>query len=124
MQTNARSSSCARNLETFSSEMSNRLQKKWRLYTDHVKLRFIGLGNMGSRIAERLLDRGYQVAVYDLDPGREAAEHGGRVAKSSQLRLVQLILLLPRPRPLPDLGLTSSGSCLLLGRRLRRKDRT
>ena len=34
MQTNARSSSCARNLETFSSEMSNRLQKKWRLYTD------------------------------------------------------------------------------------------
>jgi phosphoglycerate dehydrogenase-like enzyme len=82
MQTNARSSSCARNLETFSSEMSNRWQRKWRLHTDQVKLRFIGLGNMGSRIAERLLDRGYQVAVYDLDPGREAAEHGGRVAKS------------------------------------------
>jgi 3-hydroxyisobutyrate dehydrogenase-like beta-hydroxyacid dehydrogenase len=55
-----------------------------RLTTDQVKLGFIGLGNMGSRIAERLLDRGYQVAVYDLDPvrTRAVAEHGGTVAKS------------------------------------------
>jgi 3-hydroxyisobutyrate dehydrogenase len=55
-----------------------------RLTTDQVKLGFIGLGNMGSRIAVRLLDRGYQVAVYDLDPvrTRTVAEHGGTVAKS------------------------------------------
>jgi phosphoglycerate dehydrogenase-like enzyme len=32
-----------------------------------VKTGFIGLGNMGSRIAQRLLDRGYQLSVYDLD---------------------------------------------------------
>jgi 3-hydroxyisobutyrate dehydrogenase-like beta-hydroxyacid dehydrogenase len=55
-----------------------------RLTTDQVKLGFIGLGNMGSRIAERLLDRGYQVAVYDRDPARTraVAEHGGTVAKN------------------------------------------
>jgi 3-hydroxyisobutyrate dehydrogenase len=55
-----------------------------RLTTDQVKLGFIGLGNMGSRIAQRLLDRRYQVAVYDLDPARTraVAEHGGMVAKN------------------------------------------
>jgi 3-hydroxyisobutyrate dehydrogenase-like beta-hydroxyacid dehydrogenase len=37
------------------------------LTADRVKLGFIGLGNMGSRIAQRLLDHGYQVAVYDKD---------------------------------------------------------
>jgi 3-hydroxyisobutyrate dehydrogenase len=37
------------------------------LTADHVKLGFIGFGNMGSRIAGRLLDRGYQVYVYDRD---------------------------------------------------------
>jgi 3-hydroxyisobutyrate dehydrogenase-like beta-hydroxyacid dehydrogenase len=54
------------------------------LTTDQVKLGFIGLGNMGSRIAQRLLDRGYQVAAYDLDPAktRAVAEHGGTVAKN------------------------------------------
>jgi 3-hydroxyisobutyrate dehydrogenase len=54
------------------------------LTTDQVKLGFIGLGNMGSRIARRLLDRGYQVTVYDLDPARMGAlvEHGGKVAKN------------------------------------------
>lgn len=34
---------------------------------DRVKLGFVGLGNMGSRIAKRLLDHGYQLAVYDKD---------------------------------------------------------
>ena len=34
---------------------------------DQVKLGFLGLGNMGSRIARRLLDRGYQLSVYDRD---------------------------------------------------------
>jgi 2-hydroxy-3-oxopropionate reductase len=39
---------------------------------------------MGSRIAQRLLDRGYQVAVHDLDPVRTQAvdEQGGTDAKN------------------------------------------
>jgi 3-hydroxyisobutyrate dehydrogenase-like beta-hydroxyacid dehydrogenase len=37
------------------------------LTADNVKLGFIGLGNMGKRIAQRLLDHGYQVFVYDRD---------------------------------------------------------
>jgi 3-hydroxyisobutyrate dehydrogenase len=55
-----------------------------RLTTDQVKLGFIGLGNMGSRIVQRLLDHGYRVGVYDLDPAktRTIAEHGGIIAKS------------------------------------------
>jgi len=40
------------------------------LTADQVKLGFIGLGNMGSRIAQRLLDHGYQLSVYDRDPGK------------------------------------------------------
>ncbi len=32
---------------------------------ERTKLGFIGLGNMGSRIAHRLLDHGYQLRVYD-----------------------------------------------------------
>ena len=40
------------------------------LTADQVKLGFIGLGNMGSRIAQRLLDHGYQLCVYDSDAGK------------------------------------------------------
>jgi len=55
-----------------------------RLTADQVKLGFIGLGNMGSRIAQRLLDHGYRLEVYDLDPAktRAIAEHGGIVGES------------------------------------------
>jgi len=55
-----------------------------RLTADQVKLGFIGLGNMGSRIAQRLLDHGYHLEVYDLDQAKiqAVAEHGGVVAKS------------------------------------------
>ena len=38
-----------------------------RFTTDQVKIGFIGLGNMGSRIAQRLLTHGYQLSVYDVD---------------------------------------------------------
>ena len=41
-----------------------------RLTTNQVKLGFIGLGNMGSRIANRLLNHGYQLSVYDMDPAK------------------------------------------------------
>jgi lactate dehydrogenase-like 2-hydroxyacid dehydrogenase len=36
-----------------------------RFTADQVKVGFIGLGNIGSRIAQRLLDHGYQLSVYD-----------------------------------------------------------
>ena len=55
-----------------------------RLSADQVKASFIGLGNMGSRIAQRLLDHGYQVSVYDRNraPMDAVAAHGGVAAKS------------------------------------------
>ena len=54
------------------------------LTTDRVKLGFIGLGNMGSRIAQRLLDHGYQLAVYDIDVAQveAVAARGGIVTKN------------------------------------------
>jgi 3-hydroxyisobutyrate dehydrogenase-like beta-hydroxyacid dehydrogenase len=56
-----------------------------RLTADQVKLGFIGLGNMGSRIAQRLLDHGFQLAVYDLDSSKAepTAAHGGIIAKNT-----------------------------------------
>jgi 3-hydroxyisobutyrate dehydrogenase-like beta-hydroxyacid dehydrogenase len=54
------------------------------LTPDRVKLGFIGLGNMGSRIAQRLLDHGYKLSVYDKDLANAAAiaTQGGLVAKN------------------------------------------
>jgi len=55
-----------------------------RLTADQVRIGFIGLGNMGSRIAQRLLDHGYQLSVYDMDlaKARAIAARGGVVAKN------------------------------------------
>src|SRR5260370_22734789 len=51
---------------------------------DQHRLGFIGIGNMGRRIAQRLLEHGYDLAVYNRS--REAAEalvqHGATVAQS------------------------------------------
>jgi 3-hydroxyisobutyrate dehydrogenase-like beta-hydroxyacid dehydrogenase len=54
------------------------------LAADQVKAGFIGLGNMGSRIAQRLLDHGYQLSVFDMDPAKSEAlaARGAVVAKS------------------------------------------
>jgi 3-hydroxyisobutyrate dehydrogenase len=54
------------------------------LATNQVKLGFIGLGNMGSRIAQRLLDHGYQLIAYDTDIFKAQAITGERgfVAKN------------------------------------------
>lgn len=54
------------------------------LTADRVKLGFIGLGNMGSLMAGRLLDHGYHVEVYDRDPARAEAmvAKGAVVAKN------------------------------------------
>jgi 3-hydroxyisobutyrate dehydrogenase-like beta-hydroxyacid dehydrogenase len=55
-----------------------------RFTVDQVRVGFIGLGNMGSRIAQRLLDHGYQLSVYDLDltKVKPIAAQGGAVAKN------------------------------------------
>ena len=55
-----------------------------RLTPNQLKLGFIGLGNMGNRIAQRLLDHSYQLAVYDVDISKSDAirEQGGTVAKN------------------------------------------
>ena len=55
-----------------------------RLAPNQVKLGFIGMGNMGSRIAQRLLDHGYQLAVYDIDITKSEAirAQGGTVAEN------------------------------------------
>jgi 3-hydroxyisobutyrate dehydrogenase len=55
-----------------------------RLTPNQLKLGFIGMGNMGSRIAQRLLDHGYQLAVYDVDVSKFDAirAQGGTVAKN------------------------------------------
>jgi 3-hydroxyisobutyrate dehydrogenase len=55
-----------------------------RLTPNQVKLGFIGLGNMGSRIVQRLLDHGYLLAVYDVDIAKSEAirAQGGIVAEN------------------------------------------
>ena len=52
------------------------------LAAQQVKLGFIGLGNMGSRIALRLLSRGYELTAFD------------RITPHQQLW--QLMVLYPR----------------------------
>jgi 3-hydroxyisobutyrate dehydrogenase len=56
------------------------------LSASQTKLGFIGLGNMGSRIAQRLLDHGYRLSVYDRNPVKTEimAARGGIVATSIQ----------------------------------------
>jgi 3-hydroxyisobutyrate dehydrogenase-like beta-hydroxyacid dehydrogenase len=54
------------------------------LTKENTRLGFVGIGNMGSRVAKRLLEHGYQVTVYNRS--REAAEtlvrYGATVADS------------------------------------------
>jgi 3-hydroxyisobutyrate dehydrogenase-like beta-hydroxyacid dehydrogenase len=60
------------------------------LARDEVKLGFIGLGNMGSRIARRLLNDAYHLIVYDPDRTRgpvmtaDGAVVAGSIADLSQ----------------------------------------
>jgi 3-hydroxyisobutyrate dehydrogenase len=50
----------------------------------NTRLGFIGVGNMGSRMARRLVEHGYQVAVYDRTRGAAEAlvKYGATVADS------------------------------------------
>lgn len=53
---------------------------------DHLKasLGFIGMGRMGSHMAQRLLDAGYQVTVYDRtkQKAQEVGQRGAQVAQT------------------------------------------
>src|SRR6267143_4433543 len=53
-----------------------------RLMQSFGKLGWIGLGNMGSRVAKRLRNAGYPLMVYDRDRSKaeELASHGAEVA--------------------------------------------
>jgi 3-hydroxyisobutyrate dehydrogenase-like beta-hydroxyacid dehydrogenase len=60
------------------------------LTKDNVKLGFIGLGNMGSRIARRLLNDGYRLVAYDQDRAKaEAMASDGALVADSIARLSQ-----------------------------------
>jgi len=54
------------------------------LIKENTRLGFIGIGNMGSRMAKRLVDHGYQLVAYNRS--REAAEalvkYGAKIADS------------------------------------------
>ena len=52
--------------------------------TNSIRLGFVGVGNMGSRIARRLMDHGYTVMVYDSDYDKvsELERNGAEVAVS------------------------------------------
>jgi 3-hydroxyisobutyrate dehydrogenase-like beta-hydroxyacid dehydrogenase len=52
--------------------------------SNSARLGFIGIGNMGSRIARRLMDHGYTLMVYDSDYDKVSAleTHGAEVATS------------------------------------------
>ncbi len=45
----------------------------------------VGLGRMGASMVRRLVDRGHQVVVYDVDPARGEAEAGGGVSAAASL---------------------------------------
>src|SRR5260370_31762957 len=55
-----------------------------RLVQSFGKLGWIGLGNMGSRIAKRLRDAGYPLVVYNRDRSKaeELASQGAELAAS------------------------------------------
>ncbi|HZW80521.1 MAG TPA: NAD(P)-dependent oxidoreductase [Candidatus Deferrimicrobiaceae bacterium] len=62
------------------------------LTADKVKVGFIGLGNMGSRMARRLLDHGYVLVAYDINTAKAEAIAGERgFAAKSILELARTV---------------------------------
>src|SRR6266705_3067815 len=52
--------------------------------SDHLKpsLGFIGMGHMGSHMAQKLLDAGYQLTVYDRTKQKALGQRGAQVAQT------------------------------------------
>ena len=60
------------------------------LAAGHVKLGFVGVGNMGSRIAQRLLAHGYKLVVFDHNPAKaEALVPNGAVPVNDLVELAR-----------------------------------
>jgi 3-hydroxyisobutyrate dehydrogenase-like beta-hydroxyacid dehydrogenase len=61
-----------------------------RLTADQVEVGFIGLGNMGSRIAQRLLNHGYRLSIYARNRAKtESLASQGGVVTASVLELAR-----------------------------------
>jgi 3-hydroxyisobutyrate dehydrogenase-like beta-hydroxyacid dehydrogenase len=59
------------------------------LRADNAKVGFIGLGNMGGRIARRLIDHGYKLSAYDRDMAKvEGLARQGAVTAKNVSELV------------------------------------
>ena len=85
------------------------------LTAGQVKLGFIGLGNMGSRIAKRLLDHGYQLYVYDRDAAKAQVyfEHALAVARQQKAKSWELRAAMSLARLWRDQGKVSEARELL-----------
>ncbi len=87
-----------------------------------MDLGFIGLGAMGIPMAERLIEAGYALTVFDVNPAASAAlaKRGASVAGSVRDladRADTVLLSLPTPQIVNDVCLSDSG--LIQGRAVR-----
>ncbi|XP_047308826.1 probable 3-hydroxyisobutyrate dehydrogenase, mitochondrial [Impatiens glandulifera] len=78
------------------------------------KVGFLGLGNMGSRMANNLIKAGFDVIVHDINPGAvKAFTDKGIVAKSSPFEVAELsdvvITMLPSSVHVLDVYLGANG---------------
>lgn len=79
-----------------------------------MKIAFIGLGNMGGRMARNLLKGGFDLVVYDIDPAKscELIAAGGCGADNIQQAVVQadvVMTSLPTPAVIRDIALDADG---------------
>lgn len=75
-------------------------------------LAFIGLGNMGGHMSRRLVQAGFEVTVYDVEPARVAAAAGARAASSAAgaaSGAAVLLTSLPTPATIDDVMLGAGG---------------
>ncbi len=63
---------------------------------DQIKIGWIGLGNMGSPMSQRLINAGYSVMVYNRSKGKEEAlkSMGAAVASSPRLLMEQVNVII------------------------------
>jgi 3-hydroxyisobutyrate dehydrogenase len=88
---------------------------------DRTRIGFIGLGNVGGRLAGNLLRHGIELTVRDLDPARvaEFVAQGARSAESPQAlaeRVDIVITCLPSPAASADVLERADGVLAGLGR--------
>ena len=78
------------------------------------KLGFVGLGNMGQPICRRLLESGFEVSIYDVDPGAVARLDDTRAEPSGDLETLAavsdaVLLSLPNSNVVEQVVLGSGG---------------